>query len=514
MWVMPSSSARCAQLPRAADKVPFYAALKKFRDYLNGIVTSIDESEVVFSDSRLKNCCESESKASSVYSMELMDISNAVIKKDEIIPCKKKRGRPKKIKVEGEETKPVVYKTTQSAPNCDFPKKKRGRPKKIKCEESEMSMQERNTHTPISKCFSSPSPIQSPTNFYHMNPQMTSPNSGSNMYNNPMVLSHQPYSQSPRPHSQPFTHSDLSSEISAAISSDQLGSPAPTSPSLGPPDFDPPTSMPTDDTIECRFSSPAPSNASEQPAAVAPPYPSYHTFGMEGEGGGGYPHPQTPQRPGSSHEYKVEDMSSKSLSGLESLVDQIPNIAEGEAMAMAMPIAHGGEPTDQYHASIYPSYGTPNRLISPGSPASQPYGGYASNSGGGGYGSLSVASLTNASSNSFTVSNLTSGGQSPNAYSQMYHGLEHHGMPQMPVALPAYGGYGHGYGGNAGSYPGPPPGLHVPSPNYPPPHPPPPPYYNAPPYAVAHPQPGPHSPPYLHNHLFDRIKPDIGYGTF
>lgn len=50
MWVMPSSSARCAQLPRAADKVPFYMALKKFRDYLNGVIPHIDESECVFAD--------------------------------------------------------------------------------------------------------------------------------------------------------------------------------------------------------------------------------------------------------------------------------------------------------------------------------------------------------------------------------------------------------------------------------------------------------------------------------
>lgn len=50
MWVMPSSSARCAQLPRAADKVPFYVALKKFRDYLNGVIPHIEESECVFAD--------------------------------------------------------------------------------------------------------------------------------------------------------------------------------------------------------------------------------------------------------------------------------------------------------------------------------------------------------------------------------------------------------------------------------------------------------------------------------
>ena len=47
-WVMPNSSARCAQLPRAVDKVPFYTALKKFRDYLRGEVPDLDEAEVVF----------------------------------------------------------------------------------------------------------------------------------------------------------------------------------------------------------------------------------------------------------------------------------------------------------------------------------------------------------------------------------------------------------------------------------------------------------------------------------
>lgn len=54
MWVMPSSSARCAQLPRAADKVPFYVALKKFRDYLNGVIPHMDESECVFADPKSK----------------------------------------------------------------------------------------------------------------------------------------------------------------------------------------------------------------------------------------------------------------------------------------------------------------------------------------------------------------------------------------------------------------------------------------------------------------------------
>ena len=52
---MPNSSARCAQLPRAVDKVPFYAGLKKFRDYLRGTVPSIEENEMVFKDVKLQN---------------------------------------------------------------------------------------------------------------------------------------------------------------------------------------------------------------------------------------------------------------------------------------------------------------------------------------------------------------------------------------------------------------------------------------------------------------------------
>ncbi|PAA68615.1 hypothetical protein BOX15_Mlig014568g2, partial [Macrostomum lignano] len=50
VFVMPSSSARCAQLPRAADKLPFYVALKKLRDYVVGISSHLNDSDVVFTD--------------------------------------------------------------------------------------------------------------------------------------------------------------------------------------------------------------------------------------------------------------------------------------------------------------------------------------------------------------------------------------------------------------------------------------------------------------------------------
>jgi hypothetical protein len=51
---MPSSSARCSQLPRAVDKLPFYVALKKLRDHLRGRLPQLDLSEVVFRDVELR----------------------------------------------------------------------------------------------------------------------------------------------------------------------------------------------------------------------------------------------------------------------------------------------------------------------------------------------------------------------------------------------------------------------------------------------------------------------------
>ena len=56
IWVMPSSSARCAQLPRAVDKVPFFEALLKFRNYINGDRVGVkSEDEFVFKDIKLTN---------------------------------------------------------------------------------------------------------------------------------------------------------------------------------------------------------------------------------------------------------------------------------------------------------------------------------------------------------------------------------------------------------------------------------------------------------------------------
>jgi TDG/mug DNA glycosylase family protein len=55
LWVMPSSSARCAQLPKAIDKVPFFEALRKFRDYLSGKLPKLDMQEIMFANVTLRN---------------------------------------------------------------------------------------------------------------------------------------------------------------------------------------------------------------------------------------------------------------------------------------------------------------------------------------------------------------------------------------------------------------------------------------------------------------------------
>ena len=57
---MPSSSARCAQLPRALDKVPYYIGLRKLRDYLRGDIAELDDSEIIFPSTPLEQKLKTE----------------------------------------------------------------------------------------------------------------------------------------------------------------------------------------------------------------------------------------------------------------------------------------------------------------------------------------------------------------------------------------------------------------------------------------------------------------------
>lgn len=584
MWVMPSSSARCAQLPRAADKVPFYAALKKFRDYLNGLIADLDEAEVVFNDQKLKTFYECDVKGehkdehgnffpyNRITGNEITDLSNSVAKKEPFDPNrpeKKKRGRPKKIRVEGEEPPPPKERVKKEKPpvDSDAPKKKRGRPKKIKTEDNgapivaQQNQQQQNQapppqqqqplvpmqnggglniseHTsssnPASTCFSPP--IQSPSGFCQgFSPAYASQSQGPgqvpfNPRSSPPTYHQSPhhpsplptqFSQSPPPasqsQSQSFTHSDLSSEISAAISSEHLGSPPPTSPSLGPPDFEPPTSMPDesapmsakdDGDPECRFPSPTPSESNTYQ------YRGFQDSEMEEHKSSGSQFPRQPS-PEFQQKRPNQDVASKSLSGLESLVDQIPSIAENGSVA---PVGSGGtgESFDSQQSGQYDEY----LGGYPGPTPQSPYPHYttSTNFSTAGYlpptqSNFSVSSLANSSSHghdsqvpsSFSVSSLASN-YTPSGYPNLM-GAPHLVVPQpglFPSGMnmtPNYQ-YPGQYTSAPSSFPYSPHALHVPSPNYPPYSP----YSNS-----SYPQ------PYLANHVLDRIKQermDIGFGSF
>lgn len=49
LYLMPSSSARCAQFPRAQDKVHFYIKLRELRDQLKGMRKTTEVEEVAYS---------------------------------------------------------------------------------------------------------------------------------------------------------------------------------------------------------------------------------------------------------------------------------------------------------------------------------------------------------------------------------------------------------------------------------------------------------------------------------
>ncbi|KAL5013592.1 hypothetical protein ScPMuIL_007862 [Solemya velum] len=132
VYVMPSSSARCSQLPRAVDKVPFYVGLKILKNYLTGMFDKLDESEVCFPDVELK-VVKSEKKES-------------LESKDHSILQQCKSGQ-------------------QDAPDQEKKPKKRGRKKKSDLKKEEEAVSNFNTHG----CDSSAADIKPPAllhNFY------------------------------------------------------------------------------------------------------------------------------------------------------------------------------------------------------------------------------------------------------------------------------------------------------------------------------------------------------------
>lgn len=574
MWVMPSSSARCAQLPRAADKVPFYAALKKFRDYLNGVVPEFDENEVVFTSSKLKHYYEPEIKDDPDESSQQQkpfgypypaaitngDGSEAgaeckalvpvvkqedgtVLPPDPQLPVKKKRGRPKKIRSDDPNEQPPPKKPTprNTAPvDPNAPKKKRGRPKKIKDDGSNVAANNNmsninspmsyTTHMGMNQCHQSysPSPFNSHNHMNHNQSIMPynqsssqSPLSVNNYHQSP--LPHH-YTHSPQPSS--LTHSDLSSEISAAISSEHnLGSPSPHSPSLGPPsaDFESAPSMGesgnkslplgvkpepsvSDPQTDCGFHNITSSNESQSVS-----YQNYSSFSNSGDHQNhsqGHPHRQhhngtpthqsqhshqqhagyQPAMNNSDYEAKCisQDVAAKSLSGLESLVDQIPSIADSDGPS-GVPVNEGADhyPGGQggsggsghyvEEAGYLTNYSShcgsgsanahyPSSASAYSNPASGYNGGIRMN--------FSISSLANSSNspgnsspNTFSVTNMAQSYNSSNSYNMMgsmSHMESHHMMNRMysspngggncDMSLAGGGSGGGGGGGGMGHY--------------------------------------------------------------
>lgn len=194
MWVMPSSSARCAQLPRAADKVPFYAALKKFRDYLNGLVPEYEESDYVFNDPKYSQISTEAELKEEAIAFTSLEGAEAVMAD----PNKKKRGRPKKVRGENGEEIPTPKQRKNNENlnadgNDDDPgKKKRGRPKKSKdgtTTPAAPSKKKSSKQSNKEQMIDSNSP-------QHMTPPSSVPpqvDMSSMQHHNPQAIQHQPH---------------------------------------------------------------------------------------------------------------------------------------------------------------------------------------------------------------------------------------------------------------------------------------------------------------------------------
>uniref|UniRef100_A0A914VMR5 Uncharacterized protein n=1 Tax=Plectus sambesii TaxID=2011161 RepID=A0A914VMR5_9BILA len=91
VFVMPSSSARCSQLPRAVDKMPYYEALKKLRDHLIGDLPLLDDNDLIF-PSALPSA--KKSRSGSPDSDPLLD-SNPLLDSDPLPPASGNGDLPK-----------------------------------------------------------------------------------------------------------------------------------------------------------------------------------------------------------------------------------------------------------------------------------------------------------------------------------------------------------------------------------------------------------------------------------
>jgi TDG/mug DNA glycosylase family protein len=77
MFVLPSSSARCSQLPKVVDKVPFYSALRQLSEHLNGRLPSLTDLDITFPDFKVAlNTGSSPTVAAASDIDDEMDVEN------------------------------------------------------------------------------------------------------------------------------------------------------------------------------------------------------------------------------------------------------------------------------------------------------------------------------------------------------------------------------------------------------------------------------------------------------
>lgn len=83
LWVVPSSSARCANFPRMQDKLHFYTSLKKYLSYLKGEIDKVNLEEFSF-EGRCKQVVPSTSKMWRRKSLSAFTNGGRVVNKETI----------------------------------------------------------------------------------------------------------------------------------------------------------------------------------------------------------------------------------------------------------------------------------------------------------------------------------------------------------------------------------------------------------------------------------------------
>jgi len=446
---MPSASARCAQLPRCGDKIPFYLALKKFSDCVKeGGLSELNENDFVFFESSNKQGPSGGDPMKRKRPEEIEEFGGVEI------PVKKKRGRPRKgmekatleakenkafaAAKKGKEAKGVTNKNLAELPEGGQQRRKRGRPKKYKPEDqvaAQAQQQQQQTPQPgavfdvstssafdkktanaIASTLNAVSSGSSSVSGYSSGTSGSGSSTCEERRENGSMSNAGSSGPSPSHHSF-TTQSDLSSEISAAMDLHSCGS-TPSSPlnnnnstntnssnnsstnnntlssniisssnngsnsneqqSL----FDPtggdertmllsskhmlPNSHPHQSMYPSPMDSQTADVASSYPSNMYPPSysnqgsrlpplladhrnqtNSYHSTIPDNGQGPSQQNQQQQQQQGAtfnpfeSKPQSVVDMAAKSLSGLESLVDQIPSIAEqSEPIGGADPMTH------------------------------------------------------------------------------------------------------------------------------------------------------------------------------